>query len=178
MSFKYKFLSDEKPYFVSFSVVYWMDALTRTEYKEILLDSWRFCRQHKDPDIYACCIMTNHVHMIVGTRGRKMAETIRDMKQFTAKRILKAIGGNPQESRKEWLLRMFEQAGKENGSNWKYQFWLHDNHPIELATPAIMRQKLDYLHNNPVYDRHGIIIPRQRGSSYFMLRFLKKNNQT
>lgn len=63
--------------------------------------------------------------------------------------IIKSIRENPQESRKEWLLWMFERAGKKNGNNTLYQFWQQANHPIELAGNMI-DQKLEYIHNNPV----------------------------
>ena len=123
MSIKYKFLDAEQLYFVSFSVVHWMDAFTRNEYKDILLQSLQYCQQHKDLDLYVYCLMTNHVHLIIGSHGRKLEETLRDLKQFTAKRIIQAIEENPHESRKEWILWMFERAEKKTGCNWKYQFW-------------------------------------------------------
>ncbi len=75
---------------------------------------------------------------------------IRDFKKDTAKKVLKAIQDNPQESRKEWLLWMFEKAGKEKGNINKYQFWQHHNKPIELWSNKVIQQKIDYIHNNPV----------------------------
>jgi putative transposase len=48
------------------------------------------------------------------------------------------------------MLWMFERAGKKNPRNKDFQFWQQHNHPIELFDNAIMEQKLDYLHNNPV----------------------------
>ena len=45
---------------------------------------------------------------------------------------------------------MFEQAGKKNSNNLKYQFWQQHNHPIELDNNIIIDQKFDYIHNNPV----------------------------
>ena len=60
------------------------------------------------------------------------------------------IEENPQESRKEWLLWMFEKAGKKNSNVTKYQLWQQHNKPIELWTDKIIQQKIDYIHNNPV----------------------------
>ena len=80
MSRKYKFRDNSKRYFISFSVVYWIDVFIRNEYKEILLDSWRYCIQHKELEIYDWCIMTSHVHMIIGSNGGSLADIIRDMK--------------------------------------------------------------------------------------------------
>ena len=57
---------------------------------------------------------------------------------------------NPKESRKQWLLKMFQDNGMKNSNNTKYQFWQQDNHPVELTDNAMIDQRLDYLHNNPV----------------------------
>lgn len=150
MSRKYKFIDQENLYFISSATVYWIDTFTREEYKTIFIDSLKYCIKEKDLDIYAYCLMTNHFHAIIGTRGRPMDMILREMKQFTAKRIIKAIEDNPFESRKKWMLRLFEWAGRGKVGNEKYQFWQHDNHPIGLTSPQMMKQKLDYIHNNPV----------------------------
>ena len=45
---------------------------------------------------------------------------------------------------------MMREAGELNSNNNSFQCWQQDNHPIELANPFMIQQKLDYLHNNPV----------------------------
>jgi hypothetical protein len=57
---------------------------------------------------------------------------LRDFKKHTAKKVIEAIENNPQESRKEWLLWMMKRAGKKQGNITNYQFWQHNNKPIEL----------------------------------------------
>ncbi len=47
MSRNYKFHNLEGLYFVSFSVVEWLDIFTRNEYKDILLQSLSFCQKEK-----------------------------------------------------------------------------------------------------------------------------------
>ena len=64
--------------------------------------------------------------------------------------ILQTIRDNPQESRKELFLWLFERAGKRNNNNTHYQFWQQHSHPIELRPNKFIYQKLDYIHNNPV----------------------------
>ncbi len=66
------------------------------------------------------------------------------------------IGNNRQESRKDWMLKIFSAAGKQNSNNKNYQFWQQDNHPIELYDNYMMDQKLEYIHNNPV--EAGIVL--------------------
>jgi len=48
------------------------------------------------------------------------------------------------------MMWMFERAGKHNINNETCQFWQQNNHPVELSTQKMLRQRLDYLHNNPV----------------------------
>lgn len=72
------------------------------------------------------------------------------MKRFTSKAIVKAIQENPRESRKELLLEVFKKEALKSSNVSKYQFWRHDNHPIELWSTHVIKQKIDYVHQNPV----------------------------
>lgn len=151
MSRNYKFKNPEGVYFVSFAVVEWMDVFTRNEYKDILLESLRYCQQEKGMELYAWCIMTNHVHLIFSSTKQEKPELILgSFKRFTSKAIVAAIKENPQESRKEWLLKQFEEAGKKSSNVKQYQLWRHDNKPIELWSNKVIDEKLNYIHNNPV----------------------------
>lgn len=77
-------------------------------------------------------------------------ELLRDFKKHTSKKMLVAIENNPRESRKEWLLWMFKRAGRDKGNIDRYQFWQHHNKPVELWSEKVIKQKVDYIHNNPV----------------------------
>lgn len=57
---------------------------------------------------------------------------------------------NPQESRKEFLLHLFEKETAKSSNVKHHQFWRHDNKPIELWINNVIKQKIDYIHNNPV----------------------------
>ena len=94
--------------------------------------------------------MSSHVHLIISTETENLSGIIGDMKRHTSKTILKTIEDNVQESRREWMLWMFERAGKHNSNNEHYQFWQQNNHPIQLSTQVMIHQRLDDLHNNPV----------------------------
>ena len=150
MSRKYKFHNKSGAYFVSFATVNWIDVFTRDVYLNILADSIDYCRKNKSMELYAYCFMPSHVHFIFRSSIDQPSELLRDFKKHTAKKVLNAIIENPEESRKEWLLWMFERAGKKNSNTSKYQFWQHHNKPIELWSPDVLKQKLDYIHNNPV----------------------------
>jgi REP element-mobilizing transposase RayT len=156
MSRAYKIHNKEGIYFISFATVGWVDVFTRKEYKNIVVESLQYCQKEKGLVLHAWCIMTNHVHLIISAKeGFDLAGIIRDMKKFTSNQLIKAITGNPKESRKEWMLAMFKKAGLINSNNKYYQFWRQDNKPIEVYTNAVIDQKLNYLHNNPVEE--GIV---------------------
>ncbi len=151
MSRNYKFFNPEGVYFVSFAVVEWLDVFTRNEYKNIIIESLHFCQKEKGMEVFAWCIMTNHVHLIFrSTKGQEPQYLLGDFKRFTSKAIVKAIIENPKESRKEWLLEQFLKAGAKSSNVNKYQFWRHDNKPIELWSNKVIFEKLNYIHNNPV----------------------------
>lgn len=155
MSSKYKVGEDAIPHFVTFSVVGWVDVFSREQYKELFIESLKYCQQEKGMVLHTWVIMTNHVHLIISSNSNKLQDIVRDLKKYTSKQIIKAIQENNIESRKEWMLNIFSFAGKSNNNNKEYQFWKQDYHPIELNTPEKIKQRLDYLHENPV--RSGLV---------------------
>jgi putative transposase len=155
MSRKYKFRDSDKLYFVSFAVVYWIDLFIRDEYKKVVLDSWQYCMANKGMELYGWCIMTSHIHIIIGSHGDKLEKIMQNMKRHTSEMLHKTILNHKGESRKEWMLWLMERAGKKNSNNGDFQLWQQNNNPIELYNLKMAWQKLDYIHNNPV--KAGIV---------------------
>ena len=144
MSRKYKFHNPDGVYFITSAVQGWVDVFTRNEYKDITMDNLAYCQKNKGLELFAWCLMTNHVHLIArAAEGNNLNDILRDFKKFTSKAVLKAIAENDRESRREWLLTHFKT---EKGN----RFWRGDNKPIELWSNKVIDQKLSYLHNNPV----------------------------
>ncbi|MEY5049482.1 MAG: hypothetical protein RLZZ175_2841 [Bacteroidota bacterium] len=42
----YKKQNQNAIHFITFSVVQWVDALTRPQYKDVIVDSLKFCQTH------------------------------------------------------------------------------------------------------------------------------------
>lgn len=157
MSRKYKIRNQDKIYFVTFTVIRWLDVFIRREYRDIFLDSLRYCQQHKGLEVCGYVIMSSHVHMIIGRHAEPSLEGIvRDIKKFTSVKIIEAIKNNPYESRRDLFLWLFEREGKRNSNNTNYQFWQQHSHPIELNTNEMIDQRLNYIHRNPV--EAGIVL--------------------
>ena len=155
MSSKYKVGEDAIAHFVTFSVVGWIDVFSREQYKELFVESLKYCGEKKGLVLHAWVIMTNHVHLIISSNSNKIEDIVRDLKKYTSKQIIKAIQENPTESRKEWMLNIFSYAGKSNNNNKDFQFWKQDYNPIELDSDEKLKQRLNYLHENPV--RAGLV---------------------
>jgi len=139
-------------YFLTFTVIDWVDIFSRKEYKLEIINSINYCINEKGLTVFAWVIMSNHIHFIwQAKQGYQLSSIIRDFKSFTAKRILEMIE-HGKESRKKWLLKKFEFAGKRTASKSNYKFWKNGNHAICLSEldQSMMQQKLDYIHDNPV----------------------------
>ncbi len=149
MGFHYK-ITEGKIHFVTLTVVDWVDVFTRKNHKIAITDSLKYCQENKGLEIYAWCLMSNHLHMIISAKeGMKLSDILRDLKKFTSKKIVEQIQEEP-ESRRKWLLDRFEFAGRYNPKIKDYKFWQDGNHPIELFSHEFVKQKLNYIHNNPV----------------------------
>ncbi len=149
MSTGYQIDDQFATYFLTLSVVDWVDIFTRSRYRDIIIDSFDYCIREKGLRIYGYVIMTNHVHLIANSSTGKLSDTIRDLKKYTARNILDSICNEP-ESRREWLLHRFEWNASKHVRNSQYQVWTHENHAISVSSQEFFRQKLDYIHKNPV----------------------------
>lgn len=141
-------------YFITTTVVDWIDIFTRPKYKRIVTDSLEFCQRNKGLKIYAWVLMTNHLHFIASTDGNhSMAEIMRDFKEHTSKTIYKELLTDINESRQKWMLNIFEYNGFHvtgNRQKQKYKIWQKGYYVENICTTAFYKQKLSYIHANPV----------------------------
>ncbi len=137
-------------YFLTFTVVEWVDVFTRPVYKETIVESLNYCIAHKGLECNAWVLMTNHLHLIVRSLPpARLSDIIRDFKKFTSKKIVEQIKSGA-ESRKDWLLHKFEFAAQSTGRAENYKLWTDSNHAIYLDGTKLFQQKTDYIHDNPV----------------------------
>jgi len=138
-------------YFVTDTVVDWVDIFTRPLYKHVIIESLSYCQQEKGLIIYAWVLMSNHMHAIVGSTGENKVSAIwRDFKKFTSKEILRTLLLENTESRREWMLNRFEYSGKNDKKIKNYRFWQEGNDAQEIYLNDYFNQKLNYIHENPV----------------------------
>ena len=137
-------------YFLTMTVVDWIDVFTRKEYKFLITDSLIYCQKEKGLQIHGWCLMSNHLHLLASAKdGYNLSDILRDFKKFTSKKIVAAINSEG-ESRKDWMLYRFEFAGKFKVNVKDYKFWQDGNHAMECSSYKFTKQKLNYIHQNPV----------------------------
>jgi REP element-mobilizing transposase RayT len=146
---RYKIFENEYPYFLTCTIVAWLPVFTRQEMVQIVLDSWKFLQERDRLTLYGYVILENHLHLIASADD--LSKEIGDFKSFTARRIIDTL-----ESRGERLL--LEQLAEYKAHfkpDREHQLWQEGSHPQQIQNDAIMRQKLDYTHYNPV--RRGYV---------------------
>jgi REP element-mobilizing transposase RayT len=141
-------------YYLTFQVVYWIDLFMKQVYRDIVIDSLKYCQKEKGLEIFAWVIMSNHVHILAKSSQGDLSGTIRDFKKFTSKRFLEAIVST-NDSRKEWMIRLFLHAAKRQNKQGEYQVWTHENHAVEVYGNSFIQTKVRYIHDNPV--RAGVV---------------------
>lgn len=148
----YNIVDQHGLYFVTFTIVGWVDVFSRKECKQILIDALQYCISNKGLLLYAYVIMESHAHLIISASedSQGLSAIIRDFKKHTSKAILKWVQNGGRESRKEWMLIVFRYHAKYNKRNREYQVWQQHNRPKELYYPKFTMQKIGYIHNNPV----------------------------
>lgn len=152
MSTKYKAV-DNQCYFITITTVGWIDVFTRLNQKYVITRALDYCQKQKGLEIYAYCLMSSHLHMICrASEGNKLSDIIRDFKKFTSKKILKTILEEP-ESRREWMLQYFKEACVHLKRKQNYKVWQDGYHAEVLYSNTFIKQKLNYIHNNPVKDK-------------------------
>jgi len=155
MSQGYKIKDQSAAHYLTLQIVQWADIFTRKIYRDIVIESLKYCQNEKGLEIYAYVIMSNHIHVLVRSYQDNLSGTIRDFKRHTSKEIINAIAEH-NESRKEWLLMIFKYAAGKHKRNNNYQVWTHENHPEEIFSNKFIEQKINYIHMNPV--RAGIVV--------------------
>jgi REP element-mobilizing transposase RayT len=143
----------DKSYFLTMTIVDWIDLFTKVNHKMLLIDSLKYCQGKKGLNIFGWCLMPSHLHLIANTSiPFELDDVIRDFKRFTCNHLIDQILNEP-ESRREWLIDKFQFAAKSHPKNKKYKLWQDGNHAIEIFSEKVAWQKLKYIHRNPVVDK-------------------------
>jgi REP element-mobilizing transposase RayT len=132
------------PHFVTCTAVGWLPVFTRPANVETLFDSLRFLRRERAFRLLGYVVMENHLHLIA--RSDHLPRDLADFKSFTARQIIdraRSLGD-------ELLLEQLRWYRLRHKDDRDFQLWQEGNHPQQIDSEAMLRQKLAYIHDNPV----------------------------
>lgn len=141
---RYVILEPEKPHFLTCTVVEWMPVFTRPDAVQIILDSWGHLRLHEGLRLFGYVILENHLHFVA--QAPRLDKCLASFKSFTAARLIELLEAH----KAERLLARLRYAKKAHKSDRQYQFWQEGSHAEMVFSEAVMREKLEYIHQNPV----------------------------
>ena len=145
---RYQVLGNQ-PHLLTCTVVNWIPLFSRVELAQIILDSLNFLQRQQRLTLYAYVIMENHLHLIATSRS--LSKEIGDFKSFTARSIINLLKKN----NANYVLNQLEFYKLKHKAKQEYQLWQEGFHPQVILDEEMFRQKLEYIHNNPV--RRGYV---------------------
>jgi putative transposase len=149
MRSRYKIFDQEPPYFLTHTIVSWIPVFTRRAYFDLILEALRFSQENKELKLFAWVILDNHMHLLAASG--QLSKTMKEFKSFTAREIVRLA----QADGREWLLAQFKFYKTPHKGNSHHQVWQEGYHPQVISTEDMLRQKIEYIHNNPV--RAGLV---------------------
>ncbi len=141
---RYKITDNSAPHFLTFTVLAWLAVFTRPTTVQILLDALVWRQNHKELKVYGYVILENHMHCVLQAPG--LSRQVHDFKAFTAREMLRYL----EQEKAYKLLQQFAFCKKSHKTDSRYQFWQEGSHPQLIQSDVMLRQKLDYMHLNPV----------------------------
>ena len=148
---RYRITPDAAVYYMTYSVVEWLPVFTSEVPCHFITESLNYCHQHKGLRINTFVIMPTHLHAIVFSsdfRSEPLAAALTEFRKLTGRQLSDYC--------QQSMPACFCATLKENsGIDRERRFWQPSRHPIGIQTEKFWRQKLDYLHENPV--RKGLV---------------------
>jgi len=141
---RYGINDPQSAHFLTCTIVHWLPVFTRPEMVDTVLGSFRHLQAHRNLNLYGYVILENHLHWIAASDD--LGRDVANFKSFTAKAIVKQLQALGARTILDQL-RFYKKRGKTDRS---YQVWQEGSHPQEIGNWDMMRQKLEYIHNNPV----------------------------
>jgi putative transposase len=152
--------NQQAAHYLTFNTVDWVDVFVRPTYKQIIANTLNEFIAAKRLTVFAWCLMSNHLHMMVQAKdGVGLSIIERDFKKATTHLVLESID-RENDLRREWMLARFEKDSQHLKRIEKYQLWQNSSNPVfvDFKEPYSVEEQLMYIHENPVRDRlvcHG-----------------------
>ena len=140
----YKVYDTAYPYFVTCSIVDWLPLFSIREIAEVVLKSLSFHQENRKLSLFAYVIMENHIHLIA--QSTELQKNMRTFKSYTARQIIDILKTNGH----RFYLNKLRKLKLSHHSDSMFQVWQEGYHPKQLVGEKMIKQKINYIHHNPV----------------------------
>ncbi|CAG0990343.1 hypothetical protein ANRL3_02731 [Anaerolineae bacterium] len=141
---RYVITEPSKPHFLTCTVLEWLPVFTRPATVQILLDSWTYLRENDGLRLYGYVVLENHLHFVA--QAPRLDLCVKRFKSFTARKIIDYL----EENRVKQILERLCFSKLAHKEDREHQFWQEGSHAELILDEAMMRERLDYIHFNPV----------------------------
>jgi REP element-mobilizing transposase RayT len=142
---RYKIVTDgNEPYFLTCTVVNWLPLFGNPAIAEIVLGSLRFMHENGRLQVHGYVLMENHLHMVASSSD--LEKEVGDFKSFTARKCIDWY----RQHEKTWALKQLAFHKAPHKAGQQYQLWQEGYHPQLIYSEAVLINKLEYIHHNPV----------------------------
>jgi putative transposase len=136
---------DLHPQFFTATILEWKHLLKNDDFKDIIIKSLQFLTNEKSVVVYAFVIMPNHIHLIWQIQdGFKQDKIQLRFLRFTAQQMKFKLLETDKLKLEQYRV---------NAKDREYQFWERNALSIDLWSPDVFMQKLEYIHNNPLQEK-------------------------
>ncbi len=138
------------------TIVDWLSIFQEDKYFKVIIESLKYCRIPKGLFILAYVIMPTPLHLVTSNEEyTTLSDIMHDFRQFTSRSIRTLLEADG----RKVFLELFGRAA-EGRPHQECKVWSDDFHPIALKRDQWVKQKIEYIHNNPV--RKGFVeLPEQ-----------------
>lgn len=146
---RYKIYDKEVAHFLTATTVNWLPLFSNPNHAQVILDALRHLVEQQRWTLYAYVVMEHHLHWIASAPD--LVSEVRGFKSFTARTIIDTL----KERNAQWTLQQLAYHRSTQRKKQRYQVWQEGSYPKEIQGGAMLRQKIDYIHHNPV--RRGYV---------------------
>lgn len=141
---RYVITEPDKPHFLTCTVMEWLPVFIHPGAAQIIFDSWSYLKANQGMRLYGYVVMENHLHFVA--RAPRLDKCLAGFKSFTARNLIDYL----RQHQTDRLLDRLRFAKRAHKTDREYQFWQEGIHAELILSETMMRQKLEYIHNNPV----------------------------
>ncbi|GAB6042278.1 REP-associated tyrosine transposase [Endothiovibrio diazotrophicus] len=146
---RYRITLPDQPHFLTCTIVRWLPLFARPEAAALIFDSLGWLHARARLRLYGYVVMENHLHLVASAGD--LSRELRAFKSFTARGVVELL----QRKGERETLRLLRTVRAERLGDRDHQVWQEGSRPQLIQNAQMLRQKLEYIHYNPV--RRGYV---------------------